>query len=45
MKRLVTSNEIELVIKKHLQNVNLGSDDFTGVFYQTFKEELMPFSS
>ena len=43
----VTSTEIEAVIKnppppkKKKQN-NPGPDGFTGKFYQTFKEELMP---
>ena len=48
--RLITSNEIESVIKKKKakQNKNLptnkspGYDGFTVEFYQTFREELAP---
>ena len=41
MNRPVTSNEIETVIKNLPTNKSPGSDDFTGEFYQTFREELM----
>ena len=40
MNRLITSNEIESVIKKFSTNRSPGPDSFTGEFYQTFKEYL-----
>ena len=39
----VTSTEIEAVIKNLQKNKNPRPDGFTGEFYQTFREELMPF--
>ena len=42
MNSSITSTEIKPVIKNLLKNKSPGPDGFTGEFYQTFREELMP---
>ena len=43
MSKPATNTEIEIAILKNLpKNKGPGPDGFTGEFYQTFKEELIP---
>ena len=42
LNRLITNKKIEPVMKNIPANESPGPDDFTGEFYQSFKEELTP---
>ena len=42
MNNLMTSTEIEAMIKNLPKNKSPGPDGFIGEFYQTFRDELMP---
>ena len=41
MNNIITSTGIEAVIKSIPKNKSPGPDNFTGEFYQTFRQELM----
>ena len=39
---MITRNDIEYVIKMFPTNKSPGPNGFTGKFYQTYKEEIIP---
>ena len=43
LNRTVTRSEVEEAIKSLPHKKSPGSDGFTAEFYQTYKEELVPF--
>ena len=43
MKRPITRSEVEAAIKRQPHNKSPDPDGFTAEFYQTHKEELLPF--
>ena len=42
MNNPITSTEVDAMIKKLPKNKSPGPDGFTGEFYQTFRDKLMP---
>ena len=42
MNNPITCTEIDIVIKNLFKNKSPGQNGFTGEFYQTFREEIMP---
>ena len=42
MNNPITSSEIEAMIKNFPENKSPGPDGFSGAFYLTFREKLMP---
>ena len=42
LNRLITTSEVDTVIKKLPAHKGPGPDSFTGDFYKTFKKEITP---